>query len=282
MDVLFVDEAGQMSLANVLAISGAARSIVLLGDPNQLPQVSQGVHPEGAEKSALEHLVGEAATIPEDRGLFLDTTYRLHPRVNDFVSTLFYEGRLVPAPENESQVLDAQALPLLERAGLCYVFVDHTGNSARSREEAEAVAGVFERLIGRSWWDRFGTTHTLTSKDILVVAPYNAQVSLVRQTLQSRLGLDDLQIGTVDKFQGRQAPVAIYTLATSSPEDAPRDLEFLYSGNRLNVAASRARTAFILVLNPAVVDVECRTVQQMRLVNAFCHVLDHATELKLG
>jgi predicted RecB family nuclease len=281
VDVLFVDEAGQMSLANVLAIAGAARSIVLLGDPNQLPQVSQGVHPEGAEKSALEHLVGEAATVAEDRGLFLETTYRLHPRVNDFVSGLFYEDRLVPAPENQLQVLDPGALPLLERAGVCVLAVDHTGNSARSHEEAEAVVGVFERLLGCAWSDRSGTRRTLTHDDLLVVAPYNAQVSLVRQTLQARLAVDDLQVGTVDKFQGREAPVAIYSLTTSSPDDAPRDLEFLYSGNRLNVAASRARTAFILVLNPAVVDVECRTVEQMRLVNAFCHVLGRAPELEL-
>ena len=281
LDVLFVDEAGQMSLANVVSMGGSAKSIVLLGDPNQLPQVSQGIHPEGAEKSALEHLIGDAATIPVDRGLFLPTTYRMHPLVNAFVSEIFYEDRLLPAPGNELQRLGSIATTdgkaARRTAGIGHLPVAHDGNGSRSREEAAAVAVEIGRLLGREWTDRDGRRRRISGADILVVAPYNAHVQLIRQAVKRFTG-EGIRIGTVDKFQGQEAPVAIYSMATSSPADAPRDFDFLYSGNRLNVAISRARGLAVLVCSPELLDVSPRTPEQLRLANALCRLVEVALE----
>ena len=273
--VLFVDEAGQLSLATVCSVGGAARSIVLLGDPQQLPQVSQGTHPEGAEASALEHLLGDARTIAPDRGLFLETTYRLHPQVNAFVSDAFYEGRLEPEAANAIQDL-AGGAPV-GGEGVRFVGLPHAGGRNRSPEEAEWVVAAIEALRGREWTDRKGRRRVLDVPDVLVVAPYNAQVAEIASLAQQRLGVLP-NVGTVDKFQGREAPVSIYSMTTSSPEDAPRDLEFLYSGNRLNVAISRARGLAVLVASPDLLHVACRTPEQMRLVNAFCRFIEIAAE----
>ena len=275
VDVLFVDEAGQVSLANVVAMGGAASSIVLLGDPNQLPQVSPGVHPVGAERSALQHLIGDHRTLPPDRGLFLPRTYRMHPTVNGFVSETFYEDRVVPDPANARQAIGSG--PVVEGTGIRFWPVAHSGRTSRSGEEAETVAGLVASLLGRPWTDREGATRPLTLDDIVVVAPYNAQVAEIHRAIERRIGMPG-RVGTVDKFQGQEAPVAIYSTATSSPDDAPRDLEFLYSGNRLNVAVSRARGLAILVANPDLFIVHARTPEQMRLVNAFCRLVEVADE----
>ena len=275
VDVLFVDEAGQMSLANVVAVGGAGSSIVLLGDPNQLPQVSPGVHPDGAERSALQHLIGDERTLPADRGLFLPRTYRMHPAVNGFVSETFYEDRVEPDAANARQAIGPG--PLVEGTGIRFWPVAHSGRTSRSSEEAETVAGLVAALLGRPWTDRHGATRPLTLDDIVVVAPYNAQVAEIHRAIERRVGAPG-RVGTVDKFQGQEAAVSIYSTATSSPDDAPRDLEFLYSGNRLNVAVSRARGLAILVANPDLFIVHARTPEQMRLVNAFCRLVEVADE----
>ncbi|HEV8545157.1 MAG TPA: TM0106 family RecB-like putative nuclease [Candidatus Limnocylindrales bacterium] len=274
LDVLFVDEAGQLSLADVVAVGGSARSIVLLGDPNQLPQVSQGSHPDGAEASALEHLLGEAQTVPEDRGLFLPTTRRLHPDICDFISEAFYEGRLQPHPETARQGVGPGGF--VEGTGIRFVPVAHDGNQARSREEADLVAEAIRGLVGRRWTDQRGVTRDLGIDDVLVVAPYNAQVAEIVRRVGTEFGRP--RVGTVDKFQGQEAPVAIYSMATSTPEDAPRQMEFLYSGNRLNVAISRAQGVAILVCSPALLRVRCHTPAQMRLANALCRYVEMAAE----
>jgi uncharacterized protein len=273
VDVLFVDEAGQVSLATVCAMAGAARSIVLLGDPNQLPQVSQGSHPEGAESSALQHLVGDERTIPAERGLFLDTTWRLHPRVNDYISDVFYANRLATDPSTARQSLADG--PVLGGVGIRFVPIAHRFNRNRSREEARFVAEAVGALLGRPWIDANGNTRPLNGDDILVVAPYNVQVAEIGREMEARLGIRG-RVGTVDKFQGQEAAVAIYSMATSSPDEAPRGMEFLYSGNRLNVAISRARGLAVLVCSPSLLDVACRTPEQMRLLNAFCRFVEMA------
>jgi uncharacterized protein len=275
IDTLFVDEAGQLSLATVCAVAGAADSVVLLGDPNQLPQVSQGTHPEGAAASALEHLVGDAKTIAPERGLLLGTTYRLHPDVNAFISDAFYEGRLAPAAGNERQLV-GEGTPV-GGTGIRHVALEHEGAGNRSRVEAAWVADAIAALVGRRWRDRKGRERPMTVDDILVVAPYNAQVAEIVRAVETRLGVR-ANVGTVDKFQGREAPVAIYSMTTSTPEEAPRELEFLYSGNRLNVAISRARGLAVLVANPALLRVACHTPEQMRLVNALCRLVEVAEE----
>jgi predicted RecB family nuclease len=272
-NVLFVDEAGQMSLATVCAMAGAAGSIVLLGDPNQLPQVSQGTHPEGAENSALQHLVGDERTIPAERGLFLDTTWRLHPRVNDYISDVFYADRLMTDPSTARQSLGDG--PVLGGVGIRFVPITHRFNRNRSREEARFVAEAVDALLGRAWTDANGNPRALTVDDVLVVAPYNAQVAEIGRAIEARLGVRG-RVGTVDKFQGQEAAVAIYSMATSSPDEAPRGMEFLYMGNRLNVAISRARGLAVLVCSPSLLDVACRTPDQMRLLNAFCRFVEMA------
>ena len=269
VDVLFIDEAGQMSLADVLALSAAARSLVLLGDPRQLEQPQQASHPPGSQASALEHLLGDARTIPPDRGLFLHQTRRLHPQICAFTAEAFYDKRLTSAPGLERQALRAAPGSAAQRfgdAGLAYVPVEHDGNQARAQEEVEAVAAIVAALTSGDvvWCDKTGAEAPLTRADLMVVAPYNAQVTALAAALR------DVRVGTVDKFQGQEAPVVIVSLTTSAPEDAPRGMDFLYSSNRLNVATSRARALCILVGNPRLFEPDCRTPEQMRLANAFC------------
>jgi predicted RecB family nuclease len=273
LDVLFVDEAGQLSLATVCAAAGAASSVVLLGDPNQLPQVSQGTHPEGAAASALEHLVGEAKTIPPDRGLLLATTYRLHPAVNAFVSDAFYEGRLATHPSTSLQRVE-DGLPV-GGAGIRHVPLRTSGASNRSREEAAWIAEAVAALRGRRWVNQKGDDRPLQVEDIIIVAPYNAQVAEIGRVVKERIGVD-ANVGTVDKFQGREGAVAIYSMTTSTPEDAPRGMEFLYSGNRLNVAVSRARALAVVIANPELFQAACHTPEQMRMLNSFCRLLEVA------
>ncbi|HEY6804278.1 MAG TPA: TM0106 family RecB-like putative nuclease [Pyrinomonadaceae bacterium] len=272
VDVLFVDEAGQMSLANVLAVSSAAKSVVLLGDPQQLDQPQKGVHPPGAEVSALSHLLNGRATIESHQGLFLGESWRLHPDVCEFTSETFYEGRLTARSENALQRLNTSK-KVLDGTGLRFVPVAHSGDQSDSPEEVEVIASIVEELLrdGATWTNKKGETHALTWDDILIVAPYNAQVALLKQRLP------DAKVGTVDKFQGQEAPVVFYSMATSTPEDAPRGMEFLYSANRLNVATSRAQCVTVLVASPGLFDVSCKTPRQMELANAFCRYLEMAS-----
>lgn len=264
VDVLIVDEAAQMSLADVLAASQGARNLVLLGDPRQLDQPTQGSHPDGTAVSALQHLLGHEQTMPAERGLFLAVTWRLSPEICAFTSDVFYDRRLEPLAGLERQRL-VNAEPF-DGAGLWLVPVGHEGNQNSSPEEVARVRELVTDLLDHtSWIDRNGAQARLTLDDILIVSPYNAHVFALINALPA-----GARVGTVDKFQGQQAPVVIYTLATSAPEDAPRGMEFLYSPNRLNVATSRARCTCILVANPRLFEPECRTPEQITLANAFC------------
>jgi predicted RecB family nuclease len=270
VDVLFIDEAGQMGLADVLAVSQAAKSLVLIGDPQQLERPLKGSHPDGAEKSALEHLLGDHKTIPPDMGFLLPRTWRLHPKICDFTSELFYEGRLQSEVLTRGRVLEGH--PWLKGAGLWFVPVEHEGNRNSSADEVELVARIVKGLLRGEvqWFSSAGRQRRLKEEDILIVAPYNAQVA----DLSARL--PNMKIGTVDKFQGQEEGLVIYSLTTSSPEDAPRGMEFLYSLNRLNVATSRAKTAVIVVGNPRLFEPECRSPRQMQLANALCRYREMA------
>lgn len=270
VDVLIVDEAGQMALANVLAAGQAAGSLVLLGDPQQLEQPLKGSHPMGTEVSVLQHVLGASKTLPDERGLFLAETWRLAPSVCAFTSELFYEGRLRPKAGLERQRIDGPADPT--GAGLWFLPVEHGGNQSCSIAEVAVVCDLVRRLASGSyrWTDDYGASHALTYDDVLVVAPYNAQVYAIQERLPAA------RAGTVDRFQGQQAPVVVYTMATSSPEDAPRGMEFLYSLNRLNVATSRAKCVVVLVASPKLFEPDCQTPRQMQLANAFCRYLEMA------
>ena len=270
VDALFIDEAAQMSLANVLAVSQAAKSIVLLGDPQQLEQPMQGSHPEGTDVSALTHILGPHATIPADRGLFLDETWRLHPEICAFTSELFYENRLQPRPGLELQQIRSNSR--ISGSGLRFLPVLHEGNQNSCPEEADAIRDLVAKILNSKamFIDNESQERMIALRDILIIAPYNAQVF----ELQERL--PGARVGTVDKFQGQEAPIVIYSVTTSSYLDAPRGMEFLYSLNRLNVATSRARAICLLVGSPAIFEAECRTPRQMQLANAFCRYLEMA------
>jgi uncharacterized protein len=274
VDLLFVDEAGQFSLASTLAVAQAADSLVLLGDPQQLAQPQKATHPDGIGVSALAHVLGEHETMPEDLGIFMPETWRLAPAICDYTSEVFYASQLKPIDTLVRQAL-MQANGL-NGAGLWWMPIAHSGNRAASDEEVDAVGQLVERLLQASWMDKDGVARRLTRDDLRVVAPYNAQVN----RLEARLGPLGVPVGTVDRFQGQTCAAAIYSMAASRPEDAPRGMEFLYSLNRLNVATSRARCAAFLVSSPALVRPPCRTPRQMRLANGLCRFVELARRIQ--
>ncbi len=247
LDLLVIDEAGQFCLANTIAVASAAANLLLLGDPQQLPQVSQGTHPEPVDGSALGWLVEDHRTLPSARGYFLDRTHRMHPAVCAPVSALAYEGRL----QSHAELTAARHLDGYP-PGVHVIRVRHEGNSTESPEEAEAIAAQITLLLGSTWTDERGT-RSLRPADVLVLAPYNAQVVLLRQRLAAA-GLGDVRVGTVDKFQGTEAPVVLISMTASSVADIPRGIPFLLNRNRLNVAISRAQYAAVIVRAEALTD----------------------------
>ena len=240
LDLLVIDEAGQFSLANTVAAGRAARRLLLIGDPQQLPQVSQGTHPAPVDGSALGWLCDGEAVIPERFGYFLGTSWRMHPELCAAVSDLAYDGRL-GAHESARRLTGVEP-------GLEPVAVRHAGSTTSSTEEADAVVAIVRDLVGREWHD--GTvSRPLKASDVIVVAPYNAQVGLLHDRLAAA-GFGDASVGTVDRFQGREAAVVIVSMAASSAVDVPRGIEFLLSVNRLNVAISRGQWRAYLVHSP--------------------------------
>ena len=279
VDTIFVDEAGQMSLANVVAVSRAARNTVLLGDPQQLSQVKKGAHPEGVDLSSLEFVLDRQSVIDPRRGLFLPETHRLHPDVNAFTSEVFYEGKLRAAPETAVQSMHAAGD--LTGTGVRWRGVAHRGNRNSSEEEADFIEALYRDLIGGEWTSSSGTSQPLSPASVLVMAPYNAQVELLTEGLVPiAAGAPHLpgepRVGTVDKLQGQEAAVVLYSLASSSQDELPRSMEFLYSLNRLNVATSRGRCLAVIVGSPELLKVRVHTPFQMRLANALCRFVEMA------
>ena len=267
LDLVVVDEAGQFSLANTIASISSARTALLLGDPQQLPQVSQGSHPEPVNESALQHLLGEAKTMPENMGYFLDTTYRLHPLLAKKVSRLQYEDRLHADPRCEKRNLKEV------EPGLHIITIDHTGNTTKSTEEGEAIATKVKELLGKEWIDTDNEGNPMKprpieEKDILIVTAYNAQVKYLK-SLMNKNGWRNISVGTFDKFQGREAPVVLVSMATSTAEDLPRGIEFLLSPNRINVAVSRAQWASFLYRSANLSVMEPTTPEGMVMLGKF-------------
>ena len=263
VDVLLVDEAGQLCLADALAAARSARNLILLGDPSQLAQVAQATHPNGSGASVLEHVLGPDITLPPERGVFLAQTRRMHPDITEFISSEFYEGRLTSHPDcaNQSTSLGT---------GLRWLRASHTGRVSHAIEEVDVVVTEVIRLLGSSWTDQQGRTAPIGDRDILVVAPYNDQVDLLRERLDADPGTRGIAVGTVDKFQGRQAAVVIFTMTTSSAADMKRSADFLFSRNRLNVAVSRAQCLAYLVCTEELLNARGRDVDEMRLISSLC------------
>ena len=259
LDTLVVDEAAQLSLANAIAAAQAAHNLVLLGDPQQLDQPAKAAHPPGTDTSALGHLLSEHQTIPAELGIFLPLTRRMHPNVCAFISEEFYDDKLSSHPACELQHFSELA------TGVQLRLVDHDGRKSASPEEADTVHQLVGEIVGQTWTDQAGNTRTLGLDDILVVTPYNAQVRRLVDTIGA-----DARIGTVDLFQGQEAPVVIYSMAASSAELAPRGIDFLYDLHRLNVAISRAQGAAIIVCSPQLIPPPCHNVSQLPAVSALC------------
>jgi predicted RecB family nuclease len=273
VDYLIIDEAGQFALADALAVSVAARNIILLGDPQQLPQVVQGTHPAGAGASALGHVLGDDDVIGGAAGYFLALSRRMHPAVCAPVSALSYRGLLHAHPSAAHRAVDGLA------SGLHSLLVPSHGCTTANPDEVAAVVRVVGDLLGRIWTDEADAStpvrRPLRESDILIVAPFNRMVRALSRTLADA-GFAGVRVGTVDKFQGQEAPVVLTALTASAAEDLPRGLEFLLSRNRLNVALSRAQALSVLICSPALARTAVTTVEQMRLVSGLAGLLNAA------
>lgn len=275
LDLLVIDEAGQFSLASTVAVSLASPRLLLLGDPQQLPQVSQGTHPEPVDTSALGWVIDGAEVVPAELGYFLARTRRMHPAVAGPVSRLSYEGRLAAHPSTALRALEGI------EPGVHPWPVRHSGNATYAPEEAEAVVHLVADLVGREWLGADGGAgddavihppRPLRADDIIVITPYNAQQVAVEEALAAA-GYADVPVGTVDRFQGKEAVVAILTLAASSGRDAPRGLEFLLLRNRINVAISRAMQAAYVLYSPSLLDDLPRTPEGVARLSAFARLV---------
>jgi uncharacterized protein len=265
LDLLVIDEAGQFSLANTIAVSSAAKRLLLLGDPQQLPQVTQGMHPEPVDGSALGWLAGNDEVLSKDFGYFLPSTYRMSSQLCSVVSSNWYESRL-------GSVAPTRGLEGVE-PGFYPVPIKHFGSSTESIEEAEKVVQIVNELQNKNWNDGESSVKLIDAhENIIVVAPYNAQVQLIRKKLDAA-GLTAIPVGTVDKFQGQEAAVAIISMTASSANEIPRGIEFLLMPNRLNVAISRAKWAAYLVYSPKLLDYKPTNVENLRLISKFINLV---------
>jgi len=264
-DYLFIDEAGQVSVANLIAISLSCDNIVLMGDQMQLGQPSQGVHPAESGLSILDYLLHESSTIEEHMGVFLGTTYRMHSKVNQFISDAIYDGKLSSHPDNDHQIIkvpNGYQGEMNQRAGIHYIEVEHEGNSQASTEEVSKIVELTHELLGRVFVDKEGSEREIGWDDLLFVAPYNHQVTY----LKSALG-EHAKVGSVDKFQGQEAPIVILSMCASNAAESPRGMEFLFDRHRINVAISRAQSLAIVVASSNLVNASVNNLAQQRLVN---------------
>jgi uncharacterized protein len=275
VDYLIVDEAGQVSLADVVAMSLLAKNVILLGDPLQLDQVSNAVHPEGSGESSLEYMLDCHQTIEADRGVFIKETWRMHPEICQFISSQIYEDRLHSHPSCSQQAVAGHG------SGLRWLEAVHEGNSTRSTEEAEMISAKIIELLGTVWTDQHGTTQALTGDDFMVVAPFNDQKDEIRRVLELDPQTSAIapSVGTVDKFQGREAPVVFFSMTTSDSEGLNRGADFLFSRSRLNVAISRARCLAFLVCTDALLGTKASTVEGMRLIGTLNSFVEAAERI---
>ena len=276
-DYLFIDEAGQVSVANLIAMSRSTKNIILMGDQMQLGQPSQGSHPEDSGLSILDYLLHTTPTIPDFMGVFLGTTYRMHSAVNRFISDAIYEGKLESAPDNDLQCIQVPVGykgVLNKEAGIFLAPIFHEGNTQASDEEVEHIVLLANELIGRTFTTKKGKERPIDWNDILFVAPYNHQVNKLRQALG-----EQAKVGSVDKFQGQEAPIVFLSMCASNAHESTRGMEFLFNKNRINVAVSRAECMAIVVYSPTLLETAASNVKQLELVNLFCRLVGKNTIL---
>jgi predicted RecB family nuclease len=269
LDYLFVDEAGQVAIANLIAMSRSANNLILMGDQMQLGQPSQGTHPAESGLSILDYLLHESPTIPADMGVFLGTTYRMHSMVNQFISEHVYEGKLESHPDNDKRIIKIPSDyngPINMEAGVVFVPVVHEGNTQASDEEVAEIKKLANDIIGRTFYtgEKNAKTRAIDWNDILFVAPYNHQVNKLRIALGEKA-----KVGSVDKFQGQEAPIVFLSMCASDASESPRGLDFLFDKHRINVAISRAQTLAVVVGNPNIGKTAVNRVEQLKLINLF-------------
>ncbi|MCY4513037.1 MAG: TM0106 family RecB-like putative nuclease [Bdellovibrionales bacterium] len=274
-DYLFVDEASQVNLANIVASARSAKNIILLGDQNQLEQPIQGAHPGESGKSALTYYTEGQTIVPTDRGIFLPISYRMHPKVCQFISDNFYDGKLSSDTKNETQkvILSPSLNKKLPDSGVCFIPVEQLGNRNASHEEAEIISDLYKKLLEAEWIDKEGNRYPITAKDILIVAPYNLQVAYLKRAINKK----DMRIASVDKFQGQEAPISILSMAASTVQDAPRGVGFLLNKHRLNVAISRAKCLSIIVGSKSLLETNMSSIQNMELMNIWCRIVKYGS-----
>ena len=267
LDYLFVDEASQVALANLVAVLGATKKVVLMGDQMQLKQPTQGQHPEKAGQSALDTLLNGYNVVPDDRGIFLEMTYRMHSLVCTPISEMIYDGKLHSATGTEQQKVTISSPSLIQKPhGILVIEVEHENNRHSSLEEMQTIETLISELKTGTFTNKNGEDLPVTNNDIMIIAPYNMQVNL----LQKHFGAEH-KVGTIDKFQGQEAPIVIISMAVSNPEEAPRGIDFIFDLNRLNVAISRAKALAIIVTSPHLKNSSISHVAQMKKVSVFKH-----------
>jgi len=268
LDYLFIDEAGQLSISDLVAIGIVSKNIVILGDQLQLSQPIKGAHPGKSGLSILDYLLENIDTIPDTKGVFLNKTYRLHPLINNFASENFYESRLICREENKNRKIHFNKDCMIQSEGIHYIPMHHKDNTQICTEEGEVVKKLFKQIIGLDFTDIDDKKRKLTIKDILVISPYNAQVNYLLSILEK-----GARVGTIDRFQGQEAVVNIISFTSSDTDSITRNKEFFFSRNRLNVAITRAQCASILLLNPNLVDFYPTTIDQVKLLNNFYKII---------
>ena len=274
IDYLFVDEAGQISLADLIALGGVAKNIVLVGDQLQLGQPTQGSHPGYSSNSVLDYLLEGKATVDESRGIFLSKTFRMHPSINEYTSETFYENRLLTHENNKIRKIDYPKNFYINKEGIHTILMNHEGCEQTSVEEFDRIDEIIKRLIGKKFIDSDKIERPLTIEDFLIVSPYNAQVNFLLARLPK-----GSRCGTIDRFQGQQAPITIISMTSSDVESLPRDKTFFFNPNRLNVAISRAQCSSIILLNPKLLETPPKTYEEFKMINNFLKLLKYKVSI---
>ena len=270
IDYLFIDEAGQISIADLIALGGVAKNIILVGDQLQLGQPTQGSHPGLSNNSVLDYLLQGKDTIEDNRGIFLNRTYRMHPNINSFVSENFYENKLLTNPENKKRKIDLPNNFFIKNEGIHTILMDHEDCTQTSEQEFKKIDAIIKKLIGKKFTNINNKVRPLSIEDFLIVSPYNAQVNFLLARLP-----EGTRCGTIDRFQGQQAPVTIISMTSSDLESLPRDKSFFFNRNRLNVAISRAQCLSIILFNPKLLEAPPKTYEEFKMINNFQKLLKY-------